>query len=366
MASSAQTALEGSLKSTIHALSLLVSQHATIDSLGVSAYVQHAPRQLVNQLQQETTKFDGLCTQLEQQILRAIAVLERDALKAAGLPLPRAPQTAANSPTATKDGQDDVMDDAFFNSSLFGDTPANSRPTTSSGQPMTLTGPSTATALDGAGQAQAGNALGLSLPVASTSLSASASTSVPTSVAPPSAPFATGGNVTTAHTSNSDVSSILGAAPSASNSTTQPMLSTGEVDINALLSGTLTSLSSNDAFSSSIGDADMQAMLKMIAEANVPPPPPPPSQASTAQTTSTKQQDGNGLAVGSDIDLSNLLSWSSSSTTTTSQPTTSFNVQAPSDGLGSIDFSTFDFSSTENLDELLNSFSNSSNNNNSS
>ncbi|KAK4050837.1 hypothetical protein OIV83_003259 [Microbotryomycetes sp. JL201] len=340
MSTSAQAALEASLKSTIHALSLVVSFHATVDSLGVSPYVQHAPRQLVNSLQQETQKFDGLCTQLEQQILRAIAVLERDALKAAGLPLPQPLANASDS--KAEDTQDEAMDDAFFNSSLFGDTPANSRPTTSSGLVLTNE-PIKSVAQDSVSAAKSGkeNALGLSLPMPSTSMPASAP--MPLSSNSVSEPFATG--ATTAQPST------LGKESAENTGVTN-------FDINALLAGTMSSSATDQPdFSSSIGDADMQAMLQMIADANVPPQTSNPSAAPTTVLSSTAM---SSTPVSTDVDLSGLLNWSSQPTSSAVPTNASTLTAVPEStgisGLGSIDFSTFDFSSNENLDELLNSF----------
>ncbi|SCV71393.1 BQ2448_2981 [Microbotryum intermedium] len=97
-----QVQLETTLKSTLHALSLILSFYSSVQQLGVLNYTPHAPRQLTNQLKLEAAKYDQICGQLEATILRAIATLERDALKAAQVgqlvvPPPPPPSTSLTS-----------------------------------------------------------------------------------------------------------------------------------------------------------------------------------------------------------------------------------------------------------------------------
>ncbi|SCZ89445.1 BZ3500_MvSof-1268-A1-R1_Chr1-1g01184 [Microbotryum saponariae] len=90
-------------QSTLHALSLILSFYSSVQQLGVLNHTPHAPRQLTNQLKLEAAKYDQICGQLEANILRAIATLERDALKAAQtgqLVLPHPPQPTGDAPPA--------------------------------------------------------------------------------------------------------------------------------------------------------------------------------------------------------------------------------------------------------------------------
>ncbi|ORY89112.1 hypothetical protein BCR35DRAFT_300923 [Leucosporidium creatinivorum] len=151
--------LEANLKSTLHALSLIISFYSSVQSLSVTSYARQAPRQLTAQLQLEAAKYDAVCAQLEQRILRAIATLERDLLKATGQPIPAdepppapAPATTTGSelpfafgdastiapkledglpaaapvPPVELDLNDLEMDDSFLNTSLFGDSAVQS------------------------------------------------------------------------------------------------------------------------------------------------------------------------------------------------------------------------------------------------
>ncbi|KAM0753760.1 hypothetical protein T439DRAFT_322646 [Meredithblackwellia eburnea MCA 4105] len=85
--------LEAALKSTLHSLSLILSFHSSVQSLQVTPYAPHAPRQHTQQLRIQSQNFDSACNDIEKRLLRALAVLERDARKAAGQPpiLPIAP-----------------------------------------------------------------------------------------------------------------------------------------------------------------------------------------------------------------------------------------------------------------------------------
>ncbi|GAA6009131.1 uncharacterized protein JCM10292_005331 [Rhodotorula paludigena] len=100
-------ALESSLKATLVQLSRIVAFQARLQQQGAAQYAPPAPRHLTEQLRGEAANFEAICDALEKRALRAIAVLERDARKAAGispLPVPSpAPAPAADS-TADDDG----------------------------------------------------------------------------------------------------------------------------------------------------------------------------------------------------------------------------------------------------------------------
>ncbi|GAA6028910.1 hypothetical protein JCM8097_001501 [Rhodosporidiobolus ruineniae] len=87
------TALATAYKSTLAQLSHLLAFQHRIQQQGATHYAASVgpPRDLVNRVNHEAAHFDQLCADLEARILRAIAVLERDARKAAGLPNPVAP-----------------------------------------------------------------------------------------------------------------------------------------------------------------------------------------------------------------------------------------------------------------------------------
>ncbi|KAK4050735.1 hypothetical protein OIO90_004957 [Microbotryomycetes sp. JL221] len=349
MATQAQAALEASLKSTIHALSLVVAFHATVDSLGVTSYVQHAPKQLINNLQTELNKFDGLCDQLEHTILRSVAVLERDALKQAGLPLPSDTKDVKTS-QSEHEQQDLTMEDDFLNNSLFGDTPANSRPTTSSGLGPSTTGfkPTESTSTTNS------NALGLSLPMTSSATQIQATTAPPSTTAQTSsslAPFATGDkpiNATDLSTMLLDPNKRNSNTLNANIGSTIDASADVPIDINALLHDALNSsasLSSNSKTTMTKSTTknnndtsgvdvktqndDMQVMLDMIEAANLP---------TTTSTNQTNIPSVNSVNNHQEIDLS---------------------TQEPLQDLSSIDLSSFDFNNSESLDELLKSFGNS-------
>ncbi|GAA5938079.1 hypothetical protein JCM1841_003804 [Sporobolomyces salmonicolor] len=84
-----KAALDASLKNTLLQLSKILSFQAQLQQYGAAQYANQAPSQLTAQLKAEVERFDALCAAVEQRVLRAIAVLERDARKAAGIsPLP--------------------------------------------------------------------------------------------------------------------------------------------------------------------------------------------------------------------------------------------------------------------------------------
>ncbi|GAA5859373.1 hypothetical protein JCM1840_004585 [Sporobolomyces johnsonii] len=88
-ASTTKAALDASLKSTLLQLSKILSFQAQLQQHGAAQYATHAPSQLTAHLKAEVERFDAVCAAVEQRVLRAIAVLERDARKAAGIsPLP--------------------------------------------------------------------------------------------------------------------------------------------------------------------------------------------------------------------------------------------------------------------------------------
>lgn len=58
------------MQSTLHALSLIISFYSSVQSLSVTSYARQAPRQLTAQLQLEVAKYDAVCAQLEQRIVR--------------------------------------------------------------------------------------------------------------------------------------------------------------------------------------------------------------------------------------------------------------------------------------------------------
>ncbi|KAI5474965.1 hypothetical protein MNV49_002149 [Pseudohyphozyma bogoriensis] len=106
--------LETSLKSTLHSLSLILAFYSSIQALQVTAYAQHPPRQQAQNIRTQTENFEKACREIEQRILRAIAVLERDARKAAGQPpliptpppailSPPKPEEPAPAPPTTSD-----------------------------------------------------------------------------------------------------------------------------------------------------------------------------------------------------------------------------------------------------------------------
>ncbi|GAA5972861.1 hypothetical protein JCM21900_003326 [Sporobolomyces salmonicolor] len=84
-----KAALDASLKNTLLQLSKILSFQAQLQQYGATQYADQAPSQLTAQLKAEVGRFDALCAAVEQRVLHAIAVLERDARKAAGIsPLP--------------------------------------------------------------------------------------------------------------------------------------------------------------------------------------------------------------------------------------------------------------------------------------
>ncbi|BGP42346.1 hypothetical protein JCM10450v2_006439 [Rhodotorula kratochvilovae] len=94
-----QTALEASHKATLLQLSRVLAFQARLQQQGATQYAPSAPKQLTQPLEAEAANFASICDQLEQRVLRAIAVLERDARKAAGIsPLPAAPSPLAAPP----------------------------------------------------------------------------------------------------------------------------------------------------------------------------------------------------------------------------------------------------------------------------
>ncbi|GAA5982131.1 hypothetical protein JCM11641_000597 [Rhodosporidiobolus odoratus] len=100
-----QMQLEGSYKSTLAHLSRILAFRARLQQAGGAQYAGTGPpKQLVNALQSEAARFDEICQAVEAKVLRAIAVLERDARAAAGLsPLPSTLPSppALPPPTAT-------------------------------------------------------------------------------------------------------------------------------------------------------------------------------------------------------------------------------------------------------------------------
>lgn len=57
-------------QSTLHALSLIISFYSSVQTLAVTPYARHAPRQLTSQLQLEAAKYDAVCAQLEERVVR--------------------------------------------------------------------------------------------------------------------------------------------------------------------------------------------------------------------------------------------------------------------------------------------------------
>ncbi|GAA5858872.1 hypothetical protein JCM8547_007137 [Rhodosporidiobolus lusitaniae] len=87
--SAVQTQLESAYKSTLAQLARVLAFQGRLQQQGGAGYVTQPPRQLTEQLHAEAAKFDAVCEHVEQRVLRALAVLERDARKAAGIsPLP--------------------------------------------------------------------------------------------------------------------------------------------------------------------------------------------------------------------------------------------------------------------------------------
>ncbi|GAA6053302.1 hypothetical protein JCM3770_006674 [Rhodotorula araucariae] len=98
---STQTALEASLKATRVQLSRILAFQAKLQHHGALDYAHALPSQLARPLDAEAATFASICDQLERRVLRAIAVLERDARRAAGVsPLPAAPSPLAAPPPA--------------------------------------------------------------------------------------------------------------------------------------------------------------------------------------------------------------------------------------------------------------------------
>lgn len=82
-----------SSQATLHSLSLILSFHASLNSLSVTSYARHAPRALTGQLQLEAGKFDAVCSELEGRIVSPCVV---EVMRRLQLTLFRALQTATS------------------------------------------------------------------------------------------------------------------------------------------------------------------------------------------------------------------------------------------------------------------------------
>ncbi|BGP57278.1 hypothetical protein JCM8202_002855 [Rhodotorula sphaerocarpa] len=88
--------LERALKATTLQLSRILAYQARVEQHRTAHFAPPAPRALTRQLAADTDAFDACLHHLELRVLRAIAVLERDARRANGLP----PATTAAAPAA--------------------------------------------------------------------------------------------------------------------------------------------------------------------------------------------------------------------------------------------------------------------------
>ncbi|BGP18705.1 hypothetical protein JCM10213_009183 [Rhodosporidiobolus nylandii] len=97
-ANTTQAQLEASYKATLAQLSHILAFQARVHAAGGAAYSgAQPPRQMAEQLQAEMARFDKLLDGVEERVLRALAVLDRDARAAAGLP----PLAAPSPPPAS-------------------------------------------------------------------------------------------------------------------------------------------------------------------------------------------------------------------------------------------------------------------------
>ncbi|GAA5881704.1 hypothetical protein JCM3774_005342 [Rhodotorula dairenensis] len=83
-----KNALEAALKAATLQLSRILAYQARLQLHATVQYAPPAPNALVKQLAHDADTFDHLCSTLEQRVLRAIAVLERDVRRANGIPAP--------------------------------------------------------------------------------------------------------------------------------------------------------------------------------------------------------------------------------------------------------------------------------------
>ncbi|GAA5894094.1 hypothetical protein JCM6882_007982 [Rhodosporidiobolus microsporus] len=202
-----QTALEGSLKATLVQLSHILAFQARLQQQGASQYALEPPRQLTDKLKVEADQLEGVCTAIEQRVLKALAVLERDARKAAGispLPVPSPePAPAAEPPKAAVETM--TIDDEPLPFTLPVSTASSHVPSTAP------SAPSTAMQLD------------LTL-----------SPSPPPAALPDNAPLPFQLPVSTSSSSTPSAASV--AAPAAASSAPAAAGAPAEEDINALLS----------------------------------------------------------------------------------------------------------------------------------
>ncbi|GAA5991633.1 hypothetical protein JCM10908_001063 [Rhodotorula pacifica] len=101
-----KTALESALKATTLQLSRILAYQARLQQHGTAQYGPSAPTTLVKQLARDAESFDTVCRALEQRVLRAIAILERDVRRAKGI---AAAPASKPHPTADLEQEDLAM-----------------------------------------------------------------------------------------------------------------------------------------------------------------------------------------------------------------------------------------------------------------
>ncbi|GAA5930622.1 hypothetical protein JCM3775_003826 [Rhodotorula graminis] len=135
-----QAQLEASLKATLLDLSRILAFQARLQQHGVVQYAPVAPRHLTQALQADAAQFAAICDHLEHRVLKAIATLERDARRAAGLsparptsPAPADPPAPVEPAKPAAPVNDDGADDAKLPFSL--PTASTSAPVAASAAP---------------------------------------------------------------------------------------------------------------------------------------------------------------------------------------------------------------------------------------